>query len=446
MILWVIIKSLMIAVYGYFIFLYFERLLGSKYNPMISAVSIIIYEIVFDYIVLCRVLDLNYFISIAVSQLGLTILVIFLFNGSIVKKLAFSSVMYSVKELTAFAVVPFLTILGDFISKYFFQREMPMLVNFLVCLRFFVSSLFLYEISKRCFNLRKSVSCKMSVILLIPSAFILLILEFTAYACNNVHIFALLGSFNNPHYTNIYELADVGFLFIMSVFGLAVNLIIVFETDHIVQQLLMKQQLNIQVKYYKELQKSQKELRNVKHDIKNHIISISKLLSMNKIDSAQKYLSEILNKSNFSKSKIKTGNYIADAILNEKYDKAKLNGIDFRCDISLPKLKISDFDICVIFGNALDNAIEACDRISSPDVYKFISVKSCIVKSYLILEFKNSTINKNVMTASLISKKENSDMHGIGLESMKAAADKYNGIMDISLKPNLFLLSLMLPL
>lgn len=441
MMLWTVAKCLILAVYGYFIYLFFQRLLGLKVNPKIASALIIIYEIGFDHLLLDGVLKVNYFISVSLSELGLILLISLLFRGSTVKKLALLTVLYLIRELTTYSIMPLLTRCGDLISLHFFKEELPIFIIAIIwSLSCIISCILLHEISIRCRNLRSNLPDRLSAVLLIPSAFILIILEFTLYACNKQQIFLtsyyIINMSGSP--SILYQLADPSALFLLSILGLAADLIIVFGTDWVMQQILAKQQLTLQIDYYKSLEKQHMEMRSMKHDLKNHIISLTGLLSGNHIDSAKNYLSEILNKTNLPENQIKTGNYAADAILNEKMNEAEPHRIHFDCCVKFPELKITDFDLCVIMGNALDNAIEACNRMTSPSLHRFISVKSGIVKSYLILEFKNSIEDDNL-------KKSNTYTPGIGLGNIKAIVNKYDGIMDISIKPDMFILSLMLP-
>lgn len=445
--IWLSVQCMTLAFYGYVVFRFCNGLLGSKASPRITATIIILCKICFNYIFLYKILNIDYYFSIFISQLGLTLLILILFCGSFSKKLALATVIYAIQELTAYAVVPLLTRIGDLVAEHLFGATLPMIVIYLIWIaQYIINCLIIYKLSHNCSNLCGNLPNRTALFLLLPSLFIITALEFASYVCNDRQIFLMLYTLTNKPTSSIwYQLADPIILFLISVMGLMANLIIVFGSNHTMLQLLKEQQLSMQVEHYKSLEKQSQQLQRFRHDLNNHIISIQGLISEDKIEETKEYLCHIAKKSSLTETIIKTGNHTADAILNAKRREALQNGITFNCDINLPIHNMDNFDISVILGNAIDNAVEACNRMTRTYQKKFITIQSSIVKSYLILQIKNSAENDDTNYVYFKTKKRNTKNHGIGLESLKEAVEKYHGTIDFCIQPDSFCLSIMLP-
>lgn len=102
-----------------------------------------------------------------------------------------------------------------------------------------------------------------------------------------------------------------------------------------------------------------------------------------------------------------------------------------------------EFDLCVLFGNLLDNALEACVRIQS-DASRFIHIKAGTVKKCFLLEVQNS-MDRTETYIEGVTGKDNPYEHGIGLQNVKDVADRYNGIIKIETKDAVFMVSLLMP-
>ncbi len=93
--------------------------------------------------------------------------------------------------------------------------------------------------------------------------------------------------------------------------------------------------------------------------MKNHVYVMRELYRSGKMDELENYMNEIGDRLELADTSIHTGNEIADAIISEKNRKAEENGIRFTAEGTLPDLEMSATDICTVFSNALDNALEA---------------------------------------------------------------------------------------
>lgn len=212
------------------------------------------------------------------------------------------------------------------------------------------------------------------------------------------------------------------------------------------KSMLMEQQFKMQLNHSNNIEGFYSEIRSIKHDMSNHLICLKNLAIDNNIEDIKKYLysiSKTISKLDF---KIKTGNSISDAIINEKFNIAKSKEIEFICDFLMPKdTLVEPVDLCVILSNTLDNAIEACVNITDPNIDKKILIKSYIRDVYLIVEVSNTNVKKLQYDKNkIISTKLDKLNHGMGISNIETAVKKYNGVLDILEEKTKFTINLML--
>lgn len=210
------------------------------------------------------------------------------------------------------------------------------------------------------------------------------------------------------------------------------------------EERLLKEKIDIQYKYYLNLQESQNKVKKLYHDINNHIFCI-KNLSYDKED-VNKYIEEMSKELNQFKEIHNTGNMILDIILNEKQNICNENNIDLTCDVNFSKCNFMEMtDVCSIFSNILDNAIEACNKTYMDK--KYIKIRGTLVKSYYVIRCENSKTNKlEIKNSKIITSKKDKFIHGIGLKSVKSSIKKYNGDLEIEDFKNKFLLQIYIPI
>ncbi len=190
---------------------------------------------------------------------------------------------------------------------------------------------------------------------------------------------------------------------------------------------LSEQQFDTQIKHLNELVIAQKQARSIKHDLANHLISIKSYLSDNKTDECYEYVNNLIDYADINSDMIDTGNSVIDSILTAKRNLAKSKDIEFITDIQIPEnMEIDSSDCCIIFGNALDNAIEACEKVQE---HKYIKVSLVYHGNSLTCKITNSAINvKNTLLTTTKADKAN---HGIGFTNIKDTLEKYKHIMQI---------------
>lgn len=202
-----------------------------------------------------------------------------------------------------------------------------------------------------------------------------------------------------------------------------------------------KKYLKIQLSHYQELSSSFIELREFKHNYKNQLIILQAYLDNNNITAAQQYLGNSFNLiTEFDH--FETGNYILDAILNEKLKVATQNNIQIIVEGTSSFNKIPPEIICIIFGNALDNALEACCRLENYTKVIRITLKQQNNIFHINITNPYSGNLYNTTSNIISTTKSDSKNHGFGLISIKKAVEKYGGNIKISGDGKLFTLSI----
>lgn len=157
---------------------------------------------------------------------------------------------------------------------------------------------------------------------------------------------------------------------------------------------------------------------------------------------------EIKNLISIYDSQIKTGNEVLDIILSEKGLACQAKGINLTCMADCKKLDyMREGDLYALFGNILDNAMEAVMDIKEAEK-RCISINAREVKNYVSISVKNY-YNGSLRFSSIglpITTKENTDYHGFGMLSIKMIVEKYEGAVSVDCDDDIFMLSIMLPI
>ena len=198
---------------------------------------------------------------------------------------------------------------------------------------------------------------------------------------------------------------------------------------------LLEKQINMQLDYYNKLEKKNSELREFRHDFKNHMLCLQALIESHDCEEASQYIRRITNRSYSEPAAFYTGNKIADAILDDKSALAESVGAKLAFDGEIYD-RIPAPDLCIILSNALDNAIEACAKISDAD--KIINVRCIFSKGVQIINISNpaADIDDDLFRTT----KADKDNHGYGLSNIKKTADMYSGMFSIDRSNGIFTL------
>ena len=182
--------------------------------------------------------------------------------------------------------------------------------------------------------------------------------------------------------------------------------------------------------YIAEAQARYEQTKSFRHDIKNHLSVLDGLLRSGKLEEGREYLKKLEAVSEALSFPYQTGNPVVDILLGEKLGLAK--EIAAEVSLVLPKsCGIDDFDLCVLFANALDNAIAAC---RANDGAKAIRISGKQQGDFYMLTFENTCSDEPLPPA------------GTGLSNIKAVAEKYHGAMMTEKNERQYCLSVLLNL
>lgn len=220
------------------------------------------------------------------------------------------------------------------------------------------------------------------------------------------------------------------------------------------QQKLEQQSMFTEInrKYYEAMEQQHFELRRLKHDLANHMQVLSALPE----DKRQAYALELAGSAALSQSISYSGDPTVNAVLTVKKGVMERCQVRLETDIDIPlPLPYDKTDICALYANALDNAMEACLQLKN--MHKEISLKSKAGKGLFCLEVRNPTSdssqkanspNVEISNPELLPPTSKPDKvnHGLGLKSIQEIVTRYHGHMEIKIENGIFDLFLYLPL
>ncbi len=207
----------------------------------------------------------------------------------------------------------------------------------------------------------------------------------------------------------------------------------------------IKEKINIESKYINNLKENHKRIKILKHDMKNHLICIKNIA--NDKESLLRYIDNIMLEINKHEQAFNTGNIVLDSILDEKTAICKKHNINLNVDIIFNRNEFMDLiDVCSIFSNSIDNAIEACIKINE-ERKREIYIKGNYIKDMFILKIENVKLNKVIVKNNkILSDKNDSINHGLGIQSIKNSVKKYMGDVFIDFTSDKFTIKIIIPL
>lgn len=196
-------------------------------------------------------------------------------------------------------------------------------------------------------------------------------------------------------------------------------------------------------KQVREIQNMYRQVRGWRHDYRNHIQNMKTQLSEGNYEGLDSYLSQLSDDLDTVDTVIKTGNVMADAILNSKLNTAAKLNINLNVKANIPEnIILSDVELCSLLGNMLDNAVEACSRL--PETERFIRIYIGRLKGQLYISVQNSAGKLRREKGVFLSTKEGE--HGYGLFRIDRVAKKYGGFVNRQNEEGVFATEITLPL
>lgn len=189
--------------------------------------------------------------------------------------------------------------------------------------------------------------------------------------------------------------------------------------------------------YYSELEKENRKVRALYHDMKNHLLMYDEIRRENSY-LGEEYRENLLEQLNSVENYYHTGNVVLDILLKKKAEQAG----QIRMDIVVQKESIQGFeaaDLCALFSNALDNAIEHQKGRESQGWIRLRSTMLDDGEKFIV--FENPLYDQlHIRNGKIITKKSQKENHGIGLMSIQDVVKRYHGTVTISTENNTFCL------
>ena len=290
--------------------------------------------------------------------------------------------------------------------------------------------------------------------LTVPLLCMVFVTDFVNWAASNgimVQSWGKYGLYEN-------QLFSHGAMCIFTGLAMAAAGFFVFGMDRIEREERVREQYQSQVMYYQMMEEQYSRMERLRHDMKNHMLALDNLVKNRQWERAGCYLKEMAEAGGVETGDEITGSLALDALFYHKRRQAVERGIRWQCDVRLPKdCPIKEIDLCIIVGNILDNALEACICFqkkggwenrwgrTEDEAEAFVKIYMGTIKKCLFLEVRNST-KMTDGKKSFTVRKERLKGHGLGLLNIKAAADKYHGAVHMEVENHVFSIAVLLPL
>nr|WP_296033397.1 ATP-binding protein [uncultured Dorea sp.] len=198
-------------------------------------------------------------------------------------------------------------------------------------------------------------------------------------------------------------------------------------------QLLLLQQYEVEKRHYKDIEQMEKTVRGGRHDLNNLLATTQVLLEEEDYEGVRNLIQGTKDRVGESEKKLHTGNAAIDSILNLKFAKAKEAGIPVETDLSVPAhLDLNYEAMATIFGNLLDNALEAQEKIPQKERKVILRMK------YMNQMLMILAANKGKKNPTLSTTKEDTEDHGFGIENIRRSVEKMGGSIQFSWEKDWF--------
>lgn len=237
----------------------------------------------------------------------------------------------------------------------------------------------------------------------------------------------------------------IGVLLVLAA-GAGLYALILHAVRRYVDRRVSKSQNDLVARHYDEVQNIYQSMRGWRHDYQNHIQTMKAYLAMRRLDELDAYLNQLESDLTTVDTVLKTGNIKLDAILNSKLSLISAKNIRVNAKAQVPAaLSVNDVDLCVVVGNLLNNAMEACERIADPEE-RFIRIYIGVLKQQLYISVINAAPGdiRKLRPGQYSSTKGSG--RGFGLKRVDALVARYGGYLSRQSEPGVFSTEVMLPL
>lgn len=196
-----------------------------------------------------------------------------------------------------------------------------------------------------------------------------------------------------------------------------------------------EQFLEVELAASNAYRKSQEDTRAFRHDMNNNLLIISAMMQKKQYNEAEEYINSLCEKLSSFSPKIVTGDNMLDSLLSSKLPVMEEKKINFEINGVIDKsLEWKPIDVCAVFANLIDNAIEACDKITDHERYINITIRKTDFQ--YIITFHNS-VAQSVDCSQLnddtqYTSKPDKSRHGFGMKNIRNTLAEYGAIMQVS--------------
>lgn len=367
-----------------------------------------------------------------------------LFTIGIIQLFIYKSCKLSMTQAAYYSARTF--ILGEFMASFAWQITYFALIkkfvelNFRTCIFFII---IIYAILFLIFYLIEKYYFDSKTIKIYPKELVTVVLiSLSVFIISNLNYFyynTSISDYITSDYFTIRTLVDLSGLVLLYAYHIQKK-----ELNSKNEVFLMQNILNIQYLNYRMMQESMDIVNEKYHDLKHQIFLLKKEAVS---EESLSYLSKLEADIKLYEINLKTGHRILDTVLTGKSLQCKNKNISLTCVVDGCSLNfMDDMDICALFGNLLDNSIEAVEKIENLEE-RIIHLTLAVKKNFLRIGLTNQCIDsRNFKNEIPKTTKKNKNLHGFGLRSIENTVNKYGGVLAMENKNNTFSIRILIPL
>lgn len=429
-IIWGIISFSTNVLEIYILFKFMNAVLTSKFPHKISALVLLILTVLTYLISEVEFVQYEYFETFkTLFILIMTFFFIhFLFSGSIGKKIL-SWLLLLVINLAIEGVIIFLMlVIMDIPIEFIATETMYQFVTIVITKLIFLVTVTLYANREKHthFKVKHSLSMSIRIISMLLFLMVLILLFLSFFRSNSDEEDPFLGLI-------IISLA------LVSILAVSIYESILNQAKKQMEISLINQQNDMQVQYLEEIQMTINDMRGLKHDLNNHFSVLKGLLYHKQYEDLNQYIEKLSLPIKATNEIIFLTNPAISALIYSKIQAMKNNGITINLETDVfGELMIDELDLCIIFGNILDNAAEASLKLNEKERQIDLTIRMRNDQLRIQCTNKMNTNELNKKDGHYLSTKINKNLHGIGLKNVLLAVNRNSGTINIETRDDQF--------
>lgn len=387
-----------------FMQIFFDR---ANVNKRIEIITYIAYYFISNAAYLWINIPIIMMILNIIAFIGLT----YNYHASFKKRILASILIYMILMCIEMIVV----LLSGYINFPVFAKNDYTSIWGIICIK--IVSYILVQLITNFRNIKKGISIP------ITYWFCICLIPFTSLYC-----LLVIFQSNNLEVTQV--LLSVTLLLLTNFAAFHLYDVITVASGDRIEKIYLAQQNKYYNKQFELMRTSLETRKAERHDLKNHLSVIESLVQKDEKEKVIEHIAKMIDVCVRRKEHAISGNMVIDSILNFKLQEAEQNRITVNLELIIPEhLNISSFDMTIILGNIIDNAINAAKKLEQN---RRIDLKIKYSKSRLFIKLDNTYDGKVVYEKnSLVTSHSDKDNHGIGLRNVRTAIEKYDGTMEI---------------